>query len=106
MDFSLAEERRLLQDTVRRFLANEYKFEKRRTIISSPDGFSREIWSQLAELGLLGLTMRDADGGMGGAPSDPASVRGPFGRALVVEPYLASVVLGAGILSDAGNDAQ
>ena len=106
MDFSLAEERRLLQDTVRRFLANEYKFEKRRAIVASPDGFSRDIWKQLADLGLLGLTIGDADGGMGGDAFDTSIVMEAFGRALVVEPYLATVVLGAGILSDAGSDAQ
>ena len=95
MDFSLAEERRLLQDTVRRFLANEYKFEKRRAIISSPDGFSRDIWKQLADLGLLGLTMRDEDGGMAGDAFDTSIVMEAFGRALVIEPYVATVVLGA-----------
>ena len=106
MDFSLAEERRLLQDTVRRFLANEYKFDKRRTILSSADGYSREIWKQLAELGLLGLTMRDEDGGMAGDAFDTSIVMEAFGRALVVEPYVATIVLGAGILSDAGSAAQ
>ena len=106
MDFSLAEERRLLQDTVKRFLANEYKFEKRRGIIASADGYSREIWKQLAELGLLGLTLRDEDGGMGGDAFDTAIVMEAFGRALVVEPYVATVVLGAGVVSDAGNAAQ
>ncbi len=106
MDFSLAEERTLLQDTIKRFLTNEYKFEKRRAIVSSPDGFSREIWKQLADLGLLGLTMRDEDGGMGGDAFDTSIVMEAFGRALVVEPYVATVVLGAGILSDAGSAAQ
>jgi alkylation response protein AidB-like acyl-CoA dehydrogenase len=106
MDFSLAEERRLLQDTVKRFLANEYKFEKRRGIVASADGFSRETWSQLAELGLLALTMRDADGGMGGDAFDTSIVMEAFGRSLVVEPYIATVILGAGILTDAGSDAQ
>jgi len=106
MDFSLAEERRLLQDTVRRFLANEYKFEKRRAIVSSPEGFSRDIWKQLADLGLLGLTMRDEDGGLGGDAFDTSIVMEAFGRALVIEPYVATVVLGAGIISDAGNAAQ
>ncbi|HLX22466.1 MAG TPA: acyl-CoA dehydrogenase [Usitatibacter sp.] len=106
MDFSLAEERTLLQDTLRRFLANEYKFEKRRAIVSSPGGFSREIWKQLADLGLLGLTMRDEDGGMGGDAFDTSIVMEAFGRALVVEPYVATVVLGAGIVSDTGSVAQ
>lgn len=106
MDFSLAEERRLLQDTVRRFLTNEYPFAKRAARASNPDGFSRDIWKQIADLGLLGLTIRDSDGGMGGDAFDTSIVMEVFGRALVIEPYLATVVLGAGIISDAGSDAQ
>jgi alkylation response protein AidB-like acyl-CoA dehydrogenase len=106
MDFSLAEERRLLQDTVRRFLANEYKFDKRRGIIAGADGYSPGTWKQLADLGLLGLTMRDEDGGMAGDAFDTSIVMEAFGRALVVEPYIATIVLGAGILSDAGSPAQ
>ncbi|HUL96831.1 MAG TPA: acyl-CoA dehydrogenase [Usitatibacter sp.] len=106
MDFSLAEERRLLQDTLKRFLANEYAFDKRRARASSPEGFSRDTWKQLAELGLLGLTMPDADGGMGGDAFDTMIVMEAFGRSLVVEPYLSTVVLGAGILAQAGSESQ
>ncbi len=106
MDFSLAEERRLLQDTIKRFLANEYKFDKRRAIVASADGYSKQTWKQLADLGLLGLTMRDEDGGMGGDAFDTSIVMEAFGRALVVEPFVATVVLGAGILSDAGDATQ
>ncbi|QJR13364.1 acyl-CoA dehydrogenase family protein [Usitatibacter palustris] len=106
MDFSLAEERRLLQDSISRYLGREYAFDARRKHAASPEGFSREAWNQFAELGLLGLTISDADGGMGGTPFDTMIVMEAFGRALVVEPYVATVVLGAGILSDAGSPAQ
>ncbi len=106
MDFSLAEERRLLQDTVKRFLGREYTFEQRRKRLAAGTGFSRETWKQLAELGVLGIGIREDDGGMGGDAFDAMIVMEALGRALVVEPYLSSVVLGAGLVSDAGNDAQ
>jgi pimeloyl-CoA dehydrogenase small subunit len=106
MDFSLADERRMLQDTVRRMLAQDYTFEKRRAHSGSPEGFSRASWTQFAELGLLGLGVPEDDGGMGGDPFDTMIVMESFGRALVVEPYLACVVLGAGTLVAAGSAAQ
>ncbi len=106
MDFSLAEERRLLQDTVKRYLGREYTFEQRRKRLAAGSGFSREVWKQLADLGVLGIGIREDDGGMGGDAFDAMIVMEALGRALVVEPYLSSVVLGAGIVSDAGSDAQ
>jgi alkylation response protein AidB-like acyl-CoA dehydrogenase len=106
MDFSLAEERRMLQDTVRRMLSQDYTFEKRRAHSKLPEGFSRAAWKQFAELGLLGLAIPEDDGGMGGDAFDTMIVMECFGRALVVEPYLASVVLGAGTIAAAGNAAQ
>src|SRR5258708_11606967 len=106
MDFSLAEERRLLQDTVKRFLGREYTFEQRRKRLAAGTGFSRETWKQVGELGVLGIGIREDDGGMGGDAFDAMIVMEALGRALVVEPYLSSVVLGAGLVSDAGNDAQ
>ncbi|HXF79744.1 MAG TPA: acyl-CoA dehydrogenase [Usitatibacter sp.] len=106
MDFSLAEERRLLQDTIRRFLGNEYAFDKRRARVATPEGFSRETWKEFARLGLTGIAMREDDGGMGGDAFDTLIVMEAFGRALVTEPYLATVVLGAGIIADAGSPAQ
>ena len=106
MEFTLAEERRLLQDTVRRFLSREYTFEKRRANLAGAEGWSREAWRGLADLGVLGLGIPEADGGMGGDAFDTSIVMEALGRALVVEPYVASVVLGAGILAEAGSEAQ
>ena len=106
MDFSLAEERRLLQDTIKRFLANEYAFDKRRSRVASPEGFSRDTWKEFARLGLIGIAMREDDGGMGGDAFDTLIVMEAFGRALVTEPYLATVVLGAGLVADAGTPEQ
>ena len=106
MDFSLPDERRQLQDTIRRYLGREYSFEQRRKRLAAGTGFSRETWKQLADLGVLGLGIREDDGGMGGDAFDTLIVMEAMGRALVVEPYLSSVVLGAGIVSDAGSEAQ
>jgi len=106
MDFSLAEERRLLQDTIKRYLGREYAFDQRRKRLAANAGISREIWKQLAELGVLGIGIREDDGGMGGDAFDTMIVMEAMGRALVVEPYLSTVVLGAGLVSDAGNEAQ
>src|ERR1700752_1978514 len=98
MDFSLSEERRLLQETIGRYLRLEYGFDSRRERMRSPEGFSRATWSQLGELGLLGIALADADGGLGGDASDTAIVMEGFGRALVVEPYLSTVVVCAGLI--------
>src|SRR5258705_5535394 len=106
MDFSLAEERRLLQDTIKRYLGREYTFEQRRKQLAAGTGFSRETWKQLAELGVLGIGIAEDDGGMGGDAFDTMIVMEALGRALVVEPYLSTVVLGAGIVSESGGVAQ
>jgi len=106
MNFTLTEERRQLQDTIRRYLGREYTFEQRRRRLAAGSGFSPDVWKQLAELGVLGIGIREDDGGLGGDAFDTMVVMEALGRALVVEPYLSTVVLGAGIVSDAGNDAQ
>jgi pimeloyl-CoA dehydrogenase small subunit len=74
--------------------------------MDSPDGWGRDIWRQYAELGLLGLPFDEKHGGFGGGPVETAIVMEAFGRALALEPYLATVVLGGGLVRLAGNDAQ
>jgi alkylation response protein AidB-like acyl-CoA dehydrogenase len=106
MDFSFSEEQQLLRDSLARYIEREYAFEKRRAILRSAEGFSREVWSQLAEMGLLGLTLPEQYGGYGGGAVDTFVVMQAIGNGLVVEPYLASVVLGAGSVAHAGTAAQ
>src|ERR1700737_4000610 len=106
MDFDLTEEQRLLRDTVERLLADHYAFAKRRAHLAEPDGWSRALWSQYAELGLLGLPFAERYGGFGGGPIDVMLVMEAFGRVLALEPYLATVVLGGTSLRLAGSDAQ
>ena len=70
MDFSFTEEQQLLEDTVRRFVARDYAFGKRRAIRDSAGGWSREAWQALADLGLLALNVPEEHGGLGAGPVD------------------------------------
>lgn len=106
MDFDLNDEQRMLKDSVEKLLGARYDFDTRRKISDSPEGFDREIWSAFAEMGLLALPFSEDDGGMGGGPVETMIVMEAFGRALVVEPYLASVILAGGILRRAGSPEQ
>ena len=106
MDFELSDEQRLLKDSVDRLLRQQYDFEARRKYAQEPDGFSRKLWRQFAELGLLGLAFEEKHGGIGGGPVDSMIVMEAFGRALVIEPYVASVVLCGSLLRLGGSEAQ
>ena len=106
MDFELSEEQRLLRDSIGRLLADHYAFDKRRAYLSEPDGWSRALWAQYAELGLLGLPFAESHGGFGGGPIEVMLVMEAFGRVLALEPYLATVVLGGTALRLTGNETQ
>src|SRR3954447_25500983 len=106
MDFDLSEEQRLLKDSVERLVADRYDFESRKGYQAEPDGFSRELWVQYAELGLLGLPFSEEQGGFGGGAVETMIVMEALGRALALEPYLATVVLGVGFLRHGASAAQ
>ncbi len=106
MDFRFSEEQKLLRDTLGRFAREHYSFEQRRKIVCSPEGYSREHWHRLAELGWLGIPFSEADGGLGGGMIEVMIVMEEFGRALVVEPYLANIVLAGGVLSRVASGDQ
>lgn len=106
MDFELSEEQRLLQESVGRLLSDRYGFEQRTAYMKELGGFSRALWKQYADLGLLALPFAEEDGGIGGGPVDIMIVMEAMGRALVLEPYLATVVLAGGVLRHAGSKAQ
>jgi pimeloyl-CoA dehydrogenase small subunit len=106
VDFDLSDEQRMLQDSVARLLADRCDFEQRQKYLAEPRGYSHELWSQYAEIGLLGLPFSEEDGGFGGGPVDTLIVMQSLGRALALEPYLATVVLAGGLLRDAGSPAQ
>ena len=106
MNFDYNEEQQLLADSVRRFLAKEYDFEARRKIVASDDGWSPAVWATLAEMGLTGLPFSPDYGGFGGGAVDLMGVMEAAGDALLVEPYLATVGLGAQFVARAGSEAQ
>jgi pimeloyl-CoA dehydrogenase small subunit len=106
MDFDFTEEQRLLQDSVDRLLADHYTFEKRKAYLAEPEGWSRSLWAQYAELGLLGLPFAEEHGGFGGGGIETMLVMQALGRVLALEPYLATVVLAGTALRLAGNEEQ
>jgi pimeloyl-CoA dehydrogenase small subunit len=106
MDFELSEEQKLLKDSVERLLADQYNFEARSRYSREPEGFSRKPWKQYAELGLLALPFEEKHGGIGGTPVDTMIVMEAFGRALVLEPYFATVVLCGSLLRLGGSEEQ
>ena len=95
MDLSLSEEQRLLGDAAGRFIAGRYSFEQRRAILQIAEGFSRDIWREFADLGWLGLSVPEEFGGLGAGAVETGIVMEALGRALVVEPYLATAVISA-----------
>ncbi|HUK60586.1 MAG TPA: acyl-CoA dehydrogenase family protein [Stellaceae bacterium] len=106
MDFDLSPEQSLLKDSVGRLMADHYAFEKRKTYIASADGWSREMWARYAELGILGLPFAEAQGGFSGGAVETMIVMEAMGRALTVEPYLATVVLAGGALRHGASAEQ
>jgi pimeloyl-CoA dehydrogenase small subunit len=106
MDFDLSDEQRLLKESVERLVADRYDFEARRRHAQEPEGFSRALWGQYAALGLLGLPFAEEHGGFGGGAVETMIVMEAFGRALALEPYLATVVLGGGFLRHGATEEQ
>src|SRR6476646_536441 len=106
MDFDLNEEQRLLKESIDGLLTDSYDFEQRKKYMKEKGGWSRAVWGKLAEQGLLGLPFAEEDGGFGGGGVETGIVMEALGKALVLEPYLATVVIGGGFLRHAGTDAQ
>src|SRR5215470_10159230 len=106
MDFDLSEEQRLLKESVDGLLTDSYDFDARKKYMREKGGWSKAIWSKLAEQGLLGLPFAEADGGFGAGAVETAIVMEALGRALVLEPYLATVVIGGAFLHHGGSAAQ
>ena len=106
MDFEPSDDQRLLIESVSRMLADNYSFAQRKTYIAATEGWSPAIWSQFAELGLLGLPFPEQYGGYGGGAQEVMLVMQAFGKVLVVEPYFPTVILGGTAIMTAGTDAQ
>ncbi|CAH2772147.1 MAG: Acyl-CoA dehydrogenase family protein [uncultured Paraburkholderia sp.] len=105
MNFQHTEDRRMLANTLNRFVSEQYGFATRDRIARSPEGFSSELWNRFAELGIIGALFDEASGGFGGEGFDIAVVFESLGRGLVVEPFLDTLIVGQAI-ARSGNDAQ
>jgi pimeloyl-CoA dehydrogenase small subunit len=106
MDFSFTEEQTLLRNTVQSLLSDKYDFDTRRKVAKSADGWRPEIWAQFAELGLLAAPFSEEMGGLGGGAIETMIVMEEFGRHLVIEPYVETVVIAGGFLREGGSAAQ
>ncbi|MEQ8283925.1 MAG: acyl-CoA dehydrogenase family protein [Parvibaculum sp.] len=106
MDFSFTEEQTLLRNTVQSLLADKYDFDTRRKVTKTADGWRPEIWAQFAELGLLAAPFSEELGGLGGGAIENMIIMEEFGRHLVVEPYVETVVIAGGFLREGGTAAQ
>jgi pimeloyl-CoA dehydrogenase small subunit len=106
MDFDPSDDQRLLLESVSRMLADNYGFAQRKTYLVQKEGYSPAMWSKFAELGLLGLPFAEEYGGFGGGAQEIMLVMQAFGRVLVLEPFLSTVVLCGTAIQTAGSDAQ
>ena len=105
MNFELSEEQKMIQQSVERFVQENYDLSNRIKISSEDPGFSEDYWSSMAELGWLGLAFDEADGGFGGDQIDTLVLMEQFGKGLVLEPFLANIVLGGGAIKRGGSQA-
>ncbi|HAF38850.1 acyl-CoA dehydrogenase family protein [Pseudomonadales bacterium] len=105
MDFSFSDEQNMLEDSVQRFIQNNYGFDARQKIAEGDEGFSRALWAQFADMGWLGLPFSEEDGGFGGTAVETMILLEAFGKGLVVEPYI-SAVLQAGMMIAKGGTSE
>src|ERR1700755_2056826 len=103
MDFDLSEEQRLLKESVDGLLTDSYDFEARKKYMKEKGGWSKAVWSKLAEQGLLGVPLAEGEGGVGAGAVETMIGMEALGKALVLEPYLATVVIGGGFLRHGGS---
>ncbi len=106
MDLTLSDEQRMLRESVDRFVGETYTADHRRKLANDPLGFSADIWKQFAELGWLALPIPEGYGGLGGGAVEIGILMEAFGRGLVSEPYLSTIVIGAALISECGSEAQ
>src|SRR5450432_4537831 len=106
MDFDLSEEQRLLRESVDGLLGSSYDFDARKKYMAEKGGWSKAAWNKLAEQGLLGLPFSEDDGGFGAGAVETMIVMEALGKALVLEPYLATVVISGGFLRRGGSAEQ
>ena len=106
MDLTLSNEQRLLRESAERFVSDTYTPDHRRKAAAEPNGFSAATWKQFAELGWLALPIAEEHGGLGGGAIEIGILMEAFGRGPVSEPYLSTVVIGAGLIDACGSETQ
>jgi alkylation response protein AidB-like acyl-CoA dehydrogenase len=106
MDLTLSDEQRLLRESAERFVAENFTADHRRRMGNDPLGYRPDIWKQFAELGWLALPVPEAYGGLGGGAIETSILMEAFGRGLVCEPYLSTIVIGAALIERCGSEAQ
>lgn len=106
MDLTLSDEQRLLKESAEKLAGSAYSIDTLAGTLQSADGFSRKLWSDFAELGWLALPIAEADGGLGGGAIEVGLIMETFGQALLPEPYVSTVVMGARLIARAGTAGQ
>ena len=106
MDFTFNEEQSLIQDQVDQFVQKEYDWETRQALSNSELGFGEDNWKKFAELGWLGISVSEDSGGFGGSAIESMLIMEAFGKGLVVEPFLETVIMAGGLIDDHGSDQQ
>ena len=106
MDLTLSDEQRMLRESADRFVSETYDADHRKRSANDPLGFSAAIWKQFADLGWLALPIAENHGGLGGGAVETGILMEAFGRGLVSEPYLSTVVIGASLIGECGTEAQ
>lgn len=106
MNFSYSEEQQMLRDSVAKFITQDYGFDTRHKILSGDRGYSEKNWQLFAELGWLMMLFSEADGGLGGSAVDTIALMEELGKGIVIEPIIATAILGGGLVAALGNDTQ
>jgi alkylation response protein AidB-like acyl-CoA dehydrogenase len=106
MDFTFNEEQTLIQDQVDQFVLKEYDWETRQSLSNSDLGFGQENWQKFAELGWLGISVSEDSGGFGGSAIESMLIMEAFGKGLVVEPFLETMIMSGGLIDAHGSDQQ
>ena len=106
MDFTFNEEQSLIQDQVDQFIQKEYDWETRQSLSNSDLGFGQDNWQKFAELGWLGISVSEDSGGFGGSAIESMLIMEAFGKGLVVEPFLETMIMSGGIIDDHGSVEQ
>jgi len=106
MDFTFNEEQSLIQDQVDQFVQKEYDWETRQSLSNSELGFGEDNWKKFADLGWLGISISEDSGGFGGSAIESMLIMEAFGKGLVVEPFLETVIMAGGLIDDHGSDQQ